>query len=136
MSATHIKNTDTQALKTEYVSWLLDPEKNPQTQHAWATAHGLTPETVSRWKRDPFVLELLRRANELLEPLWARALSTLVKVATDPEHMSCVAAIRELGKLLQKYPSEKHDITVVDRVAYVQPGALREMSAQLEARPH
>ncbi len=45
--------------------------------------------------------------------------------------MTAVAAIRELGKLLKKYPSEKLDITTVQRVAYVRPDALRILSAEL-----
>jgi hypothetical protein len=122
------KTTPTRALQIDYVSWLLDPEKSPRTQQAWAEAHGITAVTVSRWKRDEYVLELLKHANDLIEPMWARALATLIKVATDPDHMSCVSAIRELGKLLGKYPSEKVDLNVVDRVAYVMPSALRDLS--------
>ncbi len=45
-----------EALKTKYVAWLLDPEKTPSKQQDWAAAHNLTPETVSRWKHDEFVL--------------------------------------------------------------------------------
>lgn len=132
--ATSVKNEDYSALKVDYVSWLLDPEKSPKTQQAWAIAHNLTPETVSRWKRDEFVLDLLKRANELLEPVWARVLATLVKIATDPDHINCVSAIKELGKLMKKYPNEKLEVNVVDRVAYVQPGALAAYSRQIEER--
>lgn len=127
------KNTDNRALKTDYVSWLLDPQKHPKTQVQWAKEHDVAAETVSRWKNDPFVLELLKRANELLEPMWARALSSLVAIASDPDHINCVAAIKELGKLMGKYPSEKHSVTF-EKVAYVQPGALAALSAEIEAQ--
>lgn len=127
------KNLDHTALKTEYVSWLLDPHKDPKTQKQWAEAHNLAPETLSRWKQDEFVLGLLKRATELLEPMWARALSSLVAIASDPDHISCVAAIKELGKLMNKYPSEKHTVSF-DKVAYVQPGALAALSAAIETQ--
>lgn len=122
--------------KAEYVAWLLDPDRYPRTQQAWAEKHGIHEVTVSRWRHDDYVLDLLKRASEMLEPVWARVLATLIKVATDSDHMQCVQAARELGKLLKKYPNEKLDLTLVDRVAYVPPGALKELSERIEARPN
>lgn len=123
--------------KADYVAWLLDPERSPRTQGAWAEQHGIHEVTVSRWRHDDYVLDLLKRASEMLEPLWARIMATLIKIATDPDHMQCVQAAREVGKLLKKYPSEKLDLTLVDRVAYVPQGALRDLSTKIEAaRPN
>jgi len=124
---------DTQALKVAYVTWLLDPVRDPKTQGQWAALHDLNQATVSLWKSDEFVLDLLKKANTLMEPVWARAMATLAVIATDPDHINCVAAIRELGKLLRKYPNEKLDVNVIEKVAYVQPGALAAYSRQIEA---
>lgn len=115
--------------KTEYVAWLLDPDRSPRTQKEWAAEHGLHEVTVSRWRHDEYVIALLKRAADMLEPVWARVLATLVKIATDSDHIQAVQAARELGKLLGKYPSEKLTVETVTRVAYVDPGALRSTAA-------
>lgn len=93
------------------------------TQKDWAKDHGLHEVTVSEWKSDEFVVGLLRKANTMMEPVWAAALGTLARIATDENHPQVVQAIRELGKLLDKYPSEKVNVSV-DRVAYVEPDVL------------
>lgn len=119
------------ALKTEYVAWLLDPDRSPISQGAWAREHNIHPNTVTRWKSDDFVLGLLKRSAEMMEPVWARALANLTRIATQRlDDMVAVAAIKELGKLLKKYPNEKLDITTVNRVAYTQPDALALLSGE------
>lgn len=123
-------------LKTEYVAWLLDPDRSPTLQKDWARAHGLHEVTVSRWRHDDFVLALLKRSNEMLEPAWALAMANLIRIAhAQFDDMTAVQAIKELGKLLKKYPDTKVDVAHhIERIAYVTPGALRELSASLDAK--
>lgn len=133
---THAKNADLTPQKTAFVAWLLDTEREPRTQGELAKRLGVDPATLSDWKRDEFVVGLLRRANEFVEPKWAEVLRTLFIIARDPEHMQAVQAARELGKLLGKYPSDKVEVTTVERVAYVQPHALRDLAADRADRPN
>lgn len=102
---------DSQALKVAYVGYLLDPDQHKGTQRDWAARHGVDEATLSRWKQDDFVLDLLKRATSLMEPVWAQALAALASIAVDRTHDHCVAAVRELGKLMKKYPSEKLEVS-------------------------
>lgn len=126
---------DTQALKIAYVAWLLDIDPRKGSQQDWAKAHELHPSTVSEWKSDDFVLELLEKAENALRKQWTQVLRSLFLVAQDPEHPQMVAAAGLLAKVWGKIQPDKLQVSV-DRVAYVQPGALRDLSEQLEARPN
>lgn len=107
----HAKNADLTPQKTTYVAWLLDTDRTPRTQAELAKQLGVDAATLSDWKRDEFVVGLLKRANEFVEPKWAEVLRTLFVIARDPDHINCVQAARELGKLLNKYPSAKIDVS-------------------------
>lgn len=51
---------------SEFIDWLVDPERSPRTQKEWAVLHGVNPDSVTRWKRHPdFVREWEGRAREL-----------------------------------------------------------------------
>jgi hypothetical protein len=118
---------DMRATKTAFVTHLLDPNPNKPSQREWAREYGIDPTTLSDWKSgDPFVLELLKNATAMYEPIWAQALATLASIATDRDHISCVQAIRELGKLMKKYPSEKVDVglgvTLASILGQLRPG--------------
>lgn len=51
-----LPNRTAETLRYEFYSWQKEkPEakRKYRTQRAWAIAHGVRPETVSRWKRKP-----------------------------------------------------------------------------------
>jgi hypothetical protein len=51
---------------SEFIDWLVDPMRSPATQREWAVLRGISPDTVSRWKRNPdFVRVWEGRAREL-----------------------------------------------------------------------
>lgn len=120
---THAKNADLTPQKTAYVAWLLDTDRTPRTQVELAKQLGVDAATLSDWKRDEFVVGLLKRANEFVEPKWAEVLRTLFLIARDPDHIACVQAARELGKLLNKYPTAKIEhsgkVETIERVEIV-----------------
>lgn len=120
-----------------YAIWLSMPNPEPKTKTAWAEQHEVSRDTLWEWEHlDSFVAkldELERRA----EAAWARARANLERIACQTQdNAAAVAAIRELGKLLKKYPNEKLDLTLVDRVAYTHAASLRDLSEALDARPN
>lgn len=128
---THAKNGDMTAIKLAYAEWLVSYTKEPKTQSELAVVLGVDAATLSDWKRDAYVLELLKGFESRREADWARAWANLVRIACQTaDNASALGAIKELGKIMAKYPSEKVDLNVVDRVSYVQPGALRELSTR------
>jgi hypothetical protein len=51
---------------SEFIDWLVDPERSPRTQKEWAVLNGVNPDSVTRWKRHPdFIREWEARAREL-----------------------------------------------------------------------
>jgi hypothetical protein len=51
---------------SEFIDWLVDPVRVPATQKEWAVLNGVSPDTISRWKRHPdFVREWEGRARQL-----------------------------------------------------------------------
>lgn len=94
---------DLTAEKTRFVAWLLGDKGGVSTQVELAKVLGVDNATLSDWKHDDFVLGLLRRANEMLEPMWAEALANLVRIATQKsDDYIAVRAISELAKILGK----------------------------------
>ena len=118
---------DTTALKIAYVSWLIDPTPSKGSQAAWAKAHDLNPVTVSTWKDDEFVASLIEKAEPMMRRDWVRVTAALLVAATDPDHPQFVAAASLLAKAWGKIQPDKLQVSV-DRVAYVQPGALRTLA--------
>jgi DNA-binding transcriptional regulator YdaS (Cro superfamily) len=52
-------------LKAEFIEWLIDPG-HVGTQEAWAKSHGISPATLSQWKKHPeFKAALNRRLGEI-----------------------------------------------------------------------
>lgn len=53
-------------LQAEFIDWLLDPEKKG-SQNEWARAHGVSPSTLSFWKKTDVIFKTAweRRAAEL-----------------------------------------------------------------------
>jgi len=53
-------------LWSEFIEWLVDPMRVPSTQQQWAALHGVNPDSVTRWKRNPdFVREWEAAARQL-----------------------------------------------------------------------
>jgi hypothetical protein len=53
-------------LWSEFIDWLVDPQRSPSSQKEWAVLHGVNPDSVTRWKRNPdFVRQWEARAREL-----------------------------------------------------------------------
>jgi hypothetical protein len=130
----HQGETIPDSVKTEFVTWLLDPdpERSPRTAVAWAAEHGLSDDTLRNWQtNDEFVMGLLANAHRLIEPHWPLILRRLLAVAEYGEDYLVVTAAREIGRLLGKYPKEGLRIEVVNRTAYVPPDALKELSEGL-----
>lgn len=122
-------------LKVAFAVWLTDTDPNKGSQNEWAMRHGISPTSVSIWKNsDPLVLKKLKEAVVSHDASWGGVLANLLSIAQDREHPKTVEAAKEVGKLLKKYPSEKIDMNVVERIAYVEPGALRKLSLEIEEK--
>lgn len=136
---TTAKKRDLTAAKIAFATWLRTPLPEHRTQTALAEHLGVDNATLSDWKHDPLVLAELDKLDQRRQATWAQATARLERIGLYGKDAEAIQAIKELGKLWGKYPSEKHDVTVVDRVAYVQPGALREQAVALHpevARPN
>lgn len=129
---THAKNADLSAQKDAFVAWLVSAHKEPRTQTELAGVLGVDIATLSDWKHDDYVIAGLKRAESRREAGWAKAFANLERIATQTQdNTAAVSAIREMGKLLGKYPSEKVDVSVTDRAAYVPVTALADLSTKL-----
>jgi hypothetical protein len=52
-------------MQSDFLDWLLDDEKDPPSQAAWARTHDVNPRTLREWKLDHrFRAEWDRRAAE------------------------------------------------------------------------
>lgn len=78
-------------LKAEFIEWLVDPARLG-SQVDFAAAHGVTPQTLSNWKKDPsFRAELDRRLGQMnvdslriqkvVDAMWDKASQGDVKAA-------------------------------------------------------
>jgi hypothetical protein len=51
---------------SEFIDWLVDPNRSPATQQEWAVLHGVHGDSTSRWKHNPdFIREWEARAQRL-----------------------------------------------------------------------
>lgn len=78
-------------IKAEFIEWLIDPGR-VGTQVEFAQKHGVTPQTLTNWKRDPaFKAELDKRLGQLnvdslriqkvVDAMWDKAAQGDVKAA-------------------------------------------------------
>lgn len=119
------------AVKVEFMEWFISRDPRKGTQARWAKEHDLTPETISRWLHDDTEFDSLLAAVERgQEKRKAQVLETMFLRACDPEDPAGIQAAQFLAKVLGWNKPEKVAVTV-DRVAYVEPGALRELSRAL-----
>ena len=131
-NGTHQALVDATPIQMEYALWLVTPIKEPRTKTAWAAEHNIRRDLLWRWERSAWLRALIEQDRDRKEATWAALEAELERIATAGESdMARVAAIKEIGKLWKKYPSEKLEITAVQRVSYVDPGALRSLGATL-----
>lgn len=78
-------------IRAEFIEWLIDPSRLG-SQVDFAAAHGVTPQTLSNWKKDPtFKSELDRRLGQMnvdslriqkvVDAMWDKAAQGDVKAA-------------------------------------------------------
>lgn len=104
----------------------------------WATKHDRARSTAHRLLDDVEVRQFIEAAERGQGQRFAAVVEKAYMVAMDPDHIHWAAAANFLAKVHGKYKAEKHSVEIVDRVAYVEPGVLRERSlAQYpELRPN
>lgn len=126
---TTTRRNDLQALKARFVGWLTSDRPEPRYQYELAKVLGVDAATLSDWRHDPYVIDLLQKVDERRAATWAQCRARLERVVLHGSDGDAIQAIRELGKLWGKYPVEKVTVSV-ERVAYVQPGALRDLAVE------
>ena len=104
-------------LKYEFAAFLLDPDPTKGTIADWGRAHGVTPQTLSDWKHDKEVVQVLQRWREMYEPVWAQSVAALASAATDRDHPQFVQSVRTLAELMAKFPDKKIGIDIRVSVA-------------------
>ena len=91
--------------KQRFIEWYSTPDalKVPRLQKELAVELGVTPQTISAWKRDPRVMSAVRgiTQGEIVESL-GEIVDSMKTIATDPTHKSSVAAARLLLDMLDK----------------------------------
>lgn len=113
--------------KADLVEWLIGGKGS---QAAWAKKQNRAPETVSRLLDDPEFQSLWAAAERGQMQRRAVVVEKALEVANDPDHINWGRAIDFLAKVGGWYKGDKVTVTV-DRVAYVEPGALRERALDL-----
>lgn len=131
-----VKTRNPDGRQTAYITWYLSEYRNPRTKSEWAAAHDLNKDTITEWERSDWFVSAIDAHGEQAKAVWSEALASLRVVVNDPRHHQFVAAFDKLAKLLGKYPSDKVEVTTVERVAYVQPHALRDLAADRADRPN
>ena len=125
---THAKNADLTPQKLRFVEWLFAEQRIPSRQGDLAIELGVDPATLSDWKRDdPLVAGALGKIEDRISAVDLAQF----RIATDIKHPGSTQAATYLAKRFGMFKAEKVNVEVVDRVAYVDPGALRERSIAL-----
>lgn len=89
-------------LQVEFIDWLLDPDKKG-SQNDWAREHGVSPSTLSNWKRTDGIFKEAweRRAAELnISP---ERIQTIVDKLYDKAKDGDVKAIELYLRFTEKY---------------------------------
>lgn len=95
------------AAKLAFVAWRLDPMHQPSTQAAFAKEIGVDAATLSDWKRDPLVIEHMRKAEAEMADDWAVVLRAQYAIATSPLHPGSTQAATFLAKTFGKFKPDK-----------------------------
>jgi hypothetical protein len=115
--------------KLAYLAWFRSADKDPKSRRQWALANDVERHTLTDWEQSDWFAAVTGKDTPEEKARWEFLKVELEWLATQRTDLGAkVSAIREFGKLMGKYPSEKVDLTVVDRVAYTVPGSLRAMA--------
>jgi hypothetical protein len=97
--------------KLAYALWLVSRTKSPRTKTEFAEEHGVNRDTLYEWERSEWMAAFVDKDAESKKVMWAESWAELEWIAMQRSDIpSKVAAIREIGKLLGKYPNEKVDV--------------------------
>lgn len=103
--------------KLAYALWLVSRVKTPKTKTEWATEHDVSRDTLWEWERAPWMSEFIDKDTEAKKAALAEAYANLEWIATQrDDKAAAVSAIRELMKLNGRYPSEKHEVDIRNRM--------------------
>lgn len=86
------KRTEVSSTQIEFIEWLCDMDR-VGTQIEWATTHGVSRDTVSRWKREPLFVDAWNarlkelnvhpvRIQRVLDAIWQKAVDGDSKAAS------------------------------------------------------
>ena len=120
------------AMREEFARWLIDPHREG-SQRDWAEARGIRPETLSVWRKHPDVRAVLANWRADLEPEIGVGVANLVRLSQSPRAGDAVPAMRLVVDVFGIAAPKKLEHEVIERVAYVLPGALARHSERLEA---
>lgn len=112
-------------LRAAFIAWCFDPGRQG-TQAGWAREHDVEPATLSDWKKSAEFLEAAEDYKHTCRPAFAEATIVMLQLAKRGN----VNAYRAVSAVLGENAPQQIESTV-DRVAYVSPGALRELSERL-----
>lgn len=113
------------AEKADLVEWLITGKGS---QAAWALKNKRAAATVSRLLDDSEFKALWSAAERGQEQRRAYVVEQAYRIVSDPDHMHWPRAADYLAKVFGWYKANRLDVSVVDRVAYTDPTALRELA--------
>lgn len=98
--------------KLAYMAWFRSADKEPKSRRQWALAHDVDRDTLAAWEQSDWFAEVAGKDSAGEAARWTFLKTELEWAASQRTDLSAkVSAIREYGKLMGKYPSEKHEIT-------------------------
>ncbi|MBI4345926.1 MAG: hypothetical protein HY553_03660 [Elusimicrobia bacterium] len=92
-----------------FARWSMsDPQtREHRDQKDWAKAHGVAQSTLSRWKRDPLFLSILKGWRAEMAPLTANVAAALYKTAVNGD----VKAMRAWFELMGEFPKQQIEVS-------------------------
>ena len=118
------KNGEKTAEKVAFIEWWFTVGRDPRTMTEWAAEHKVAIQTLSEWKRSP---EFVGK-QEAYRTLFRADFVDATRVMLGRAKQGDVAAYVAVAKVLGENAPDKVDVNVVDRVAYVEPTALRDLA--------
>ena len=112
--------------RAAFLDWWFDVERRG-TQGMWAETNNVHFTTVSEWKRSAEFLERQHSYRTIFHPDFVEATMAMLRKAKAGDVSAYIAVRDVLGEKV----SEKVEITAVQRVSYVDPGALRSLGTTL-----
>lgn len=101
------------ALRAEFAYWLIDGTRQHYRgeQRDWAQSHGVTEETLSRWRTHPEVLGITSTWKERLSGDFGRGSARLMSIVLYGRPLEAVAAYGQLAKTMGANAPDKHEIS-------------------------